>query len=216
MLYLTLTILYITNANIGTQRDYFWWYNFILGIGANYTWGPVVPTPPTQILYKTVTCPAGQVVMGVRDYEWANRLDEEHVDAHCVSISGVTLGASSWVVAPNANTTLWGGYKTATCPANQIMTGVRMYGIRIDVDEEHVDAYCTAQTGATLTGSHWVSAPNAWTQIWGGYKTADCPAGEVAVGVRYYEFTNSVDEEHTDVRCAGQLVPPPAVNVWFN
>jgi hypothetical protein len=166
--------------------------------------------------HKPVSCPTGEIAVGVRDWQHATGVDDEHVDALCAAVDQVPItGASSWISAPNAFTTLYGGYKVATCPSNQVMTGVRMYGIYLEVDDEHVDALC-APTSATISGQHWVEAPNAFTTLYGSYKQAVCPAGEVAVGVRWYQWAVSIDEEHTDVLCAvtSQSVTP-TVNINF-
>ncbi|HAF4865884.1 TPA: hypothetical protein G9F10_004028 [Salmonella enterica] len=54
-----------------------------------------------------------------------------------------------WIEAPNAFSSFPRGggsdeshEKTASCPADFVMTGTRMYGVAPDVDDEHVDAYC--------------------------------------------------------------------------
>ncbi len=162
--------------------------------------------------FKEAVCPAGEVMIGTRLYEATWGIDEEHQDAYCAPISGVTLGASRWVSAPNAYSTISGGYKTVQCATNEVMTGVRMFGIYINTDEEHIDALCTRITGLTFGLGSWLSAPNAWNTLYGGYKTVTCSANQMMTGVRWYENTFRMDDEHTDAFCSPESAK---VNLWF-
>lgn len=162
---------------------------------------------------KTAVCGPGEVMVGARDYEWQNKVDDEHVDAYCAAISGATVGAPSMVSAPNATVTLWGGYKEADCPAGQVMTATNMYGYYPYVDDEHIDAGCSSFSGTLGTAPYWVVASNAFSVLNGGYKQAVCSPGDVMIGVRYYEYNQWLDDEHTDVLCA--TLPQPTVNVHF-
>lgn len=164
---------------------------------------------------KEAICPAGEVMVGTRFYEWKNEVDEEHQDAQCASISGVTLGTSRWVIPSNAYDTLRPGYKDAVCNTNEVMTGVRMYGVGVEVDDEHIIARCTVITGVISGGGHsWKVAPNAYSSLNGSYKEASCNSGDIMRGVRWYEYAKEMDDEHTDAYC--YTPPPPTVNVWFS
>lgn len=164
---------------------------------------------------KEATCPAGEVMVGTRFYEWFKEIDTEHEDAKCATISGATLGSSRWVTPVNAYDKLNPGYKDAVCNTDEVMTGVRMYGVRKEVDDEHIIARCTRITGVVPGGSYyWKEAPNAYTTLYGGYKDASCNAGDIMRGVRWAESAIEVDQEHTDAYC--YTPPPPKVNVWFS
>jgi hypothetical protein len=150
---------------------------------------------------------------GTRFYAWSDEVDDEHHDAKCATISGVTLGASRWVTPVNAFNELNPGYKIATCGTDEVMTGIRMYGMTNEVDDEHVIARCTKITGVSAGGTYyWKEAPNAYSELYGGYKDASCNSGDILRGARWYEWSNEVDEEHTDAYCYA----PPSVNVWFS
>lgn len=165
---------------------------------------------------KTVYCSSGSVMVGVRQWQGGPKVDDEYVNAHCASVTGATVGSGkTQVSASNANSLLQGGYKEAVCASGQVMTGVNMYGIYQDVDEEHVDAYCSTFSEGLSAASHWVEAANAWSTASSIYKTATCPAGEVAIGVRFYEKYYNFDEEHTDVLCT-PIVQPVTVQVNFS
>lgn len=171
----------------------------------------------SDLLYKPVLCPGGEVMVGAGYYQGGYLFDDEHVDATCATVSpSFTLGASTWVSAWNAMTTLGGGYKVATCGSGQVMTGLRTYGGYNLVDDEHVDAYCTQVTGGWTPGGtySWVSAPNAFTGGNNFYKSANCPTGQILVGVRWYEWTHHVDDEHVDAYCYAQPAAP-TVSVSF-
>lgn len=150
---------------------------------------------------KTTMCPAGQVMTGIRDYQWTRDVDEEFVEAYCAPGAGA-LGAATRREAPNAWAYENPGHKEVICPAGEVMVGAEMYGIYSAVDEEHVDAYCAPLPSATLGTPVWVSAPNAGSTMFGGYKEARCPAGSVMVGARWFQWPSNVDEEHTDAYCA--------------
>lgn len=46
----------------------------------------------------------------------------------------------------------------------------------------------------------WVEAPNAWNDG-AGYKAAQCPAGWVLGGLRWFQVPKYVDDEHVDAFC---------------
>ncbi len=163
---------------------------------------------------KEAVCPTGEVMIGTRFYEFTDEIDDEHQDAYCAKISGVTLSTSRWVSAPNAYDKIR-DYKYAKCDTGEIMTGVRMFGVYKHVDEEHIDVYCTKVTGITLddSGGYWkVASPNPFTELYGGYKTATCSANQVMTGVAWYQGYDRVDDEHTDAWCVQEK---PSVNIWF-
>ena len=123
-----------------------------------HTFGGCCSGLPEWRFWKESSCGGGQVMVGTRSYQWTKDVDEEYEQAYCDSVTGLTLGSSFWVQAPNATTKIWGDYKTATCPAGYVMTGTRMYGIFSAVDEEHVDAYCSQiVSGAALGSPSWHS-----------------------------------------------------------
>lgn len=95
--------------------------------------------------YKTVLCPAGQVMVGTRMYGHDPDVDEEHIDAYCAPITK-PLGAPHWVQPANAYNTICGGFKVATCPDGEVMVGTRWYEWSNHVDDEHIDAYCAPMT----------------------------------------------------------------------
>jgi hypothetical protein len=164
---------------------------------------------------KEVLCPTGEVMVGTRFYEWFKEIDSEHEDAKCATISGATLGSSRWVTPVNAYDRLNPGYKDAVCNTDEVMTGVRMYGVWKEVDDEHIIARCTRITGVVPGGSYyWKEAPNAYTTLYGAYKDASCNAGDIMRGVRWVETAIEVDQEHTNAYC--YTPPPPKVNVWFS
>ena len=100
---------------------------------------------------KKVLCPAGEVMVGTRFYEWNSDVDEEHEDASCARPLELTFSLPHWVEAPNAFAVLDGGYKEAICPAGEAMIGTNMYGISNRLDEEHIDAYCAKLAGGFFT-----------------------------------------------------------------
>lgn len=164
---------------------------------------------------KQAECSVAEVMTGIRFQEFSKEIDQEHQDAKCVPISGVTLGSSRWVTPTNALAKLNPGYKIATCNTDEVMTGLKMYGMQKEVDEEHVIAKCTKiLTGVSPGGTYyWKEAPNAYTTLYGGYKDASCNAGDIMVGTRWAESAIEVDQEHTDAYCYS---PPPSVKVWFS
>jgi hypothetical protein len=179
--------------------------NTIPNLSGSHTW----------LYNKEAVCPAGEVMTGTRFYEYRQHVDDEHQDARCQSISGLTFGASRWVIPANSGATLAPGYKYAQCASNEVMTGISMWGKQQNLDDEHINAYCTKVTGLLSGGTYsWVSAPNAYDTLWGGYKTALCDAGSIMVGARWYEWRDEVDDEHTDVYC--YKPPTVSVNVWFS
>ncbi len=122
------------------------------------------PTNRLAILrgsYKTIVCPAGRIATGVRMYGTNADVGDEHVDVQCSDISGFTIStaAAAWVSAPNAGSNSR-VFKTAVCPANTAMIGLRWYEFRDEIDDEHVDAYC-APLVFPAPGVPTVSGPNS-------------------------------------------------------
>ena len=148
-------------------------------------------------------------MVGSRSYEYSENVDDEHEDAYCISVPGITFGAGHWVEASNATTNLWGDYKFAVCPAGEIMIGTRMVGWGDRIDDEHIDAFCAAPTqgvSVTFSGARWVSPSNAGQTLYGGYKEAGCTGGEAVIGTSFYEYSPHVDDEHTSIICATPTV----------
>lgn len=195
------------------------------------TWGPFSPFPrianglfsnsscttavPGGGHLKPVMCGSGEVMVGIRDYQHAWAVDEEHVDAYCAPVTGATVGAPAIYSPSNAYTALYGGYKEVSCPSGQVMSAVRMYGYGLESDDEFMDAGCSSFSGSFSGDAQWVSASNAFSRLEGGYKQAVCPAGQVMIGVRYYMYSSEVDDEHTDALCIS-LAAPPVVDVYFS
>jgi hypothetical protein len=177
----------------------------------------IQPQPEPFNFYKTVICPWNYGMIGIRFYAYYEKVDEEHVDAFCAPLQGgVSVSVTNWYEAPNAYTPLGGGYKEVICPPGQILIATRMYGIYHEVDEEHVDGACASLYGQyRLGGAYWAEPSNAWNTLYGGYKEATCPIGFVMVGLRWYEMTSQVDEEHVDALCQvfDQSTPTVQVNI---
>jgi hypothetical protein len=158
--------------------------------------------------FKSVSCNSGDVIVGLRDYQWAVEVDDEHVDAYCVKPDFDVVPDGVFVVAPSSGT-----YREAVCPSGKIMTGLRMYGYSIEVDDERVDIMCGTPAKSITGNTYWVSSPNAFARLSGSYKEAMCDAGDVAVGVRYFLISKEVDDEHTDILCVKHA--SPQVDVFF-
>ena len=169
----------------------------------------------TWMYNKEAVCPAGEVMTGTRFYEYNQEVDDEHQDAQCQPVSGLTFGASRWVVPINSGVSLAPGNKYAQCASGEVMTGISMWGKNQNLDDEHINAYCTKVTGLLSGGTYsWVSPSNAFSTLHGGYKVAVCASGSIMVGAKWYEWAEEVDDEHTDAYC---YKPPAAsVNVWFS
>lgn len=173
--------------------------------------------PLEASLTKPVPCPNGEAMTGIRFFQIPVGVDDEHVDAYCVSIPGINTSSAHWIKPTNAMNKLYGSYKSAVCPLNEIMIGVEMWGAATDMDDEHVNSLCAPLLpGVNIMsyGGHWVQAPNAFNNI-SGYKEAICPAGEIMNGARIYMAYSEVDDEHVDVYCSLVTVATPTVNIKF-
>lgn len=102
----------------------------------NAFWGDKAP------LRKIAKCASDEVMTGIRFIGASTILNEEHVDVFCSRITGTTLGDEYVAIPPNAYSTVWGGYKVASCNTGDVMTGANWYNFYKEVDDEHADAYC--------------------------------------------------------------------------
>ena len=92
---------------------------------------------------STAVCGYGAVMVGLRMYGMPNDVDDEHVDALCANIYQPITQTYSYYVEPNNAYQAITGFKTAQCPSDSVVTGIRFYRASRDVDDEHVDVRCS-------------------------------------------------------------------------
>lgn len=87
-------------------------------------------------------------------------------------------------------------YKEVRCNVGEVVTGARFYMVPDRIDDEHVDALCSAVDidMSKISVAYWLGSD--------GYN-ASCPSGQVMVGLRMFGAPTDVDDEHVDALCAG-------------